>query len=237
MASQPGDFSIEVLANGRLRGYHVGQDGVLRFFEDGAGITGTNLRVGTAHRIDLSLGPQGARIYLDGAELAAAAIPANVNGWNNARDKYLGVFPDGTSGPAVGAFDRLRLWNRQLANAEIALLEPAQSIALPSPSASGDGLAVPSLAEWLDSDETDPPVTKYVSNQNRGNGSGSSAGNAQEVQSALNGASPGDVLLAVCQTPGSIEHWNYPSGLSFPSGTVGNYITLQARQGRRRGDQ
>ena len=130
--SQAGDFSIEVLANGRLRGYHVGQDGVLRFFEDGAGITGTNLQVGTAHRIDLSLGPQGARIYLDGAELTAAAIPANVNGWNNARVKYLGVLPDGASGPAVGAFDRFRLWNRQLANAEIALLEPAQSTALPS---------------------------------------------------------------------------------------------------------
>ena len=42
---------------------------------------------------------------------------------------------------------------------------------------------------------------------------------------------PGDVLLAVCQTPGTIEHWNYPSGLSFPSGTPGNRITLQARKG------
>ena len=115
-----------------------GQDGVLRFFEDGAGITGTNLQVGTAHRIDLSLGPQGARIYLDGAELTAAAIPANVNGWNNARDKYLGRWTDGMLAPANGAFDRFRLWDRQLANAEIALLEPAQSIALPSRPPPGD---------------------------------------------------------------------------------------------------
>ncbi len=35
----------------------------------------------------------------------------------------------------------------------------------------------------------------------------------------------------MCQAPGSIEHWNYPSGLSFPSGTAGNPITLQARKG------
>ena len=95
----------------------------------------------------------------------------------------------------------------------------------------GEALSVPSLAEWLVSDEPTPAATKYVSNQNRGNGSGSSPANAQEVQAALNGASPGDVLLAVCQTPGTIEFWNYPNGLSFPSGSAGNYITLQARQG------
>jgi hypothetical protein len=229
--AQAGDFSIEVLANGKLRGYHVGQDNVLRFFEDPAGVSGTNLQVGTAHRIDLTLGPLGARIYLDGAELTAAAIPANVNSWNNARVKYLGVFSDGASEPAVGAFDRFRIWDRQLSGAEIALLEPAQSTVLPSLSPPGDELSVPSLAEWLPSDEPNPTATKYVSNQNRGNGSGSSPGNAQEVQAALNGASPGDVLLAVCQTPGSTEFWNYPSGLRFPNGAAGNYVTLQARQG------
>ena len=94
-AAQAGDFSIEVLPNGRLRGWHTGQDDMLRFFEGTGGITGTNLQVGTAHRIDLSLGPQGARIYLDGAELPAAAIPANTNGWNNGRVKYLGRWTDG----------------------------------------------------------------------------------------------------------------------------------------------
>jgi glycosyltransferase involved in cell wall biosynthesis len=35
-----------VLANGRLRGWHTSQDGVLRFFESTNGITDTNLQVG-----------------------------------------------------------------------------------------------------------------------------------------------------------------------------------------------
>ena len=90
---------------------------------------------------------------------------------------------------------------------------------------------MPSLAEWLVSDEPTPAATKYVSNQNRGNGSGSSPANAQEVQAALNGASPGQTFVAVCQTPGTIEFWNYPNGLTFPAGSTGNHITLQARQG------
>ena len=129
--SQGGDFSLEVLPNGRLRAWHTGQDDQLRFFEGTGGITGTSLQVGTAHRIDLSLGPQGARIYLDGVELPAAAIPANTNGWNNGRVKYLGRWTDGVQAPAAGVFDRLRIWNQQLAGAEIAELEAAQSISLP----------------------------------------------------------------------------------------------------------
>jgi hypothetical protein len=229
--TQAGDFSIEVLADGKLRGFHVGQDGVSRPFEGTGGITGTNLQVGTAHRIDLALGPRGARIFLDGAELTVAAIPSNLNGWNNSRIKYLGVSPDGTSSPAIGAFDRFRIWSWQLTNVEIALLEEARPTTLPPLSPPGGALSVPSLAEWLVSDEPTPMATKFVSNQNRGNGSGSSAANAQEVQAALNGASPGDVLLAVCQTAGTIEFWNYPNGLDFPSGSAGNLITLQARQG------
>lgn len=228
--SEAGDFSIEVPATGRLRGWHTGQDARLRFFEASDGITGTNLQVGTAYRIELSLGPDGARIYLDGAELTAAAIPANVNGWNNAREKYLGRWTDGVLDPAVGVFDRLRVWHRQLSNAEIALLEPAQSTALPS-SQTGEAPLAPSLTEWLVSDEVDPTVTKYVSNQNRGNGSGSSPANAQEVQAALNGAAPGSTFLAVCQTPGTIEFWDYPNGLNMPNGSSGNFITLQARNG------
>ena len=90
---------------------------------------------------------------------------------------------------------------------------------------------LPSLAEWLTSDAATGTPTKYVSNQNRGNGTGSSPVNAQEVQAALNGASAGQTFVAVCQTPGTIEFWNYPNGLTFPSGTSGNYVTLKARQG------
>jgi hypothetical protein len=225
--TQPGDFSIEVLANGRLRGYHVGQDGVLRFFESGSGVTGTNLQVGSAHRIDLTLGSLGARIYLDAAPLGNAFIPANTNGWNNTRVKHLGIFP-GELSPADGAFDGMRIWNRQLTSQQIATLEPAQSIGLPQ---NPQELSVASLAEWLKSDEADPTPTKFVSNQNRGNGSGSSPENAQELQAALNGASAGQTFLAVCQTAGTVEFWNYPNGLAFPSGSAGNFITLQARQG------
>ena len=228
--TQAGDFSLEVLANGRLRGYHVGQDAELRFFESTAGIIGTNLQVGTAHRIDLTLGSRGARIYLDGAPLITGFILANRNGWNNTRVKHLGVFTDGVGAPANGAFDGFRLWNRQLTSEQIATLEPARSITLPGvPPA--QVLLVPSLAEWLPSDESNPTPTKYVSNANRGSGNGSSAANAQEVQAALNGASAGQTLLAVCQTPGTIEYWNYPNGLSLPSGSPGNLVTLQARQG------
>ena len=126
--TQTGDFSIELLANGRLRAYHVGQDNVLRFFESTNGVTGTNLQVGTAYRIDLTLGSLGARIYLDGVPLTDAFIPANTNGWNNSQIKYLGVFTDGVSNPADGAFDRFRIWDRQLTSQQIAALEPAQSM-------------------------------------------------------------------------------------------------------------
>ena len=234
--SEIGDFSIEVLPNGRLRGWHTGQDNQLRFFENTAGVTGTDLQVGTAHRIELTLGAQGARIYLDGAELAAAAIPANTNGWNHGRVKFLGRWTDGAQAPAIGVFDRLRIWNRQLTGAEIAELEAAQSISLPEepdePEQPGEALSVPSLAEWLVSDEPTPAATKYVSNQNRGNGSGSSPANAQEVQAALNGAARGQNFIAVCQTPGTIEFWAYPNGLDFPGTLSGSsFITLQAREG------
>lgn len=95
----------------------------------------------------------------------------------------------------------------------------------------GDVPAAPLLTEWLASDEADGTITKYVSNQNRGNGSGSSAANAQELQAALNGAAAGNVLLAVCQTPGATEHWTYASGLTMPSGISGSRITLKARLG------
>jgi hypothetical protein len=226
-----GDFSIEVLPNGRLRAFHVGQDAQLRFFESTNGITGTNLEVGSAHRIDLTLGSLGARIYLDGVPLTHAFIPANRNGWNNTRIKHLGVWTDGVLDGADGAFDGFRIWDRQLTAEQVATLEPAQSVSLPGGPQPAQELSVPSLAEWLRSDESDPTPTKFVAKQDRGNGSGSSPGHAQELQAALNNASPGQTFLAVCKTPGTIEFWDYPNGISFPSGSPGNPITLQARQG------
>jgi hypothetical protein len=36
--------------------------------------------------------PQGARLYLDGTQVVAAAISQNTNGWNNTRVKYLGLW-------------------------------------------------------------------------------------------------------------------------------------------------
>jgi hypothetical protein len=127
-----GDLSIEVLANGLLRGYHVGGDGVLRFFESTNGITGARFPVGTARRIDVSLGAAGAQIFVDGAAYPAATIAANTNGWNNAAVKYLAVFP-GPKANAVGLFDHVRLWNVQLSAAQIAALEPARSVTLVVP--------------------------------------------------------------------------------------------------------
>ena len=226
--TQAGDFSIEVLPNGRLRGYHVGQDGVLRFFEGGDGITGTNLQVGTAHRIDLTLGLFGARIYLDGAPLTNAFILANWNGWNNSRIKYLGIFSDGASAPADGAFDGMRIWNRQLSGFQVAALEAAQSIPLSSPS-----LPLAPTMDFLASDGTLPGSNLvYVYDTNLGDGSGSSAANAKEIQAALNAATAGKTLVAIAAAPGGTASYNRSGGLTFnASGASGNPITLMARPG------
>jgi Concanavalin A-like lectin/glucanases superfamily len=230
--TQVGDFSIEVLANGRLRGWHTGEDAELRFFDSFDGIAGTNLAVGTAHRIEVTFGPAGTRIYLDGVPLTHAFILDNHNGWNNARVKHLGRWTDGVLNQAIGVFDGLRLWDRQLTAAQVSTLEPAVATIVGSDGAGvGDTLEVPK-AEFLVSDEANPgPITKFVSRQDRGNGSGVSPDHAQELQAALSGASPGQTFLAVCQTPGTIEYWHYPNGLSFPNGSANNPITLQARQG------
>jgi hypothetical protein len=123
-----GDMSLEVLQNGQLRGYHVGQDGVLRNLESPNGITGTNLAVGVAHRIDLTMGPAGDKIYLDGTPFPNAFTALNTNGWNNAAVKYLGIYTDGVQAGADGAFDQIRLYNRQLSDNEIMALPAAQSI-------------------------------------------------------------------------------------------------------------
>ena len=214
-----------------LRAWHVGQDAQLRFFDSTSGITDTNLQVGTAHRIDLTLGPSGARIYLDGAPLTNGFILANQNGWNNARIKHLGMWTDGVTDGADGAFDHFRIWHRELTSAQIADLEPAQSITLPGAPQPAQELSVPSLGSFLKNDQTNPPPTKYVSNQTRGNGSGSSPANAQELQAASMARRPVMCFQAVCQTPGTIEFWDCPNGIAAPTGNAGNYITLEARQG------
>src|SRR5690606_3025429 len=122
-----GSFSIEVLPNGRLRGWHVDSGGQLQFFESTDGIVGTNLAIDTAHRIDLRLGgQQGARLSLNGDTVSS--IPSNTNSWNNTLVKYLGRWTDGATDNAVGVFDRLRIWNRVLDDTEIAALEAAQAI-------------------------------------------------------------------------------------------------------------
>src|SRR5690606_25659809 len=118
--SQPGDFSIERLTTGQLRGWHVGTDGILDFFESTNGVTGSEVGTGIASLVVVTMGTGGARVYQDGAELASAAIPGNTNAWNNARVKCLGRWTDGVQSPADGAFDHVQLWDRELSPAEIA---------------------------------------------------------------------------------------------------------------------
>lgn len=118
-----GEFSIERLTNGRLRAWHVGQDGGLRFFEDTSGIAATNLVVDAAVRITATFGPGGAKIYVDDTEVAN--IPENTNGWDNTVNKYLGVWSDGASPTSQGVFDHLRIWDGELEASGVAALEPA----------------------------------------------------------------------------------------------------------------
>jgi hypothetical protein len=216
--TQPGDFSLEVLANGRLRGYHVGQDGQLRFFEGTNGITGTDLQVGTAHRIDLTLGSLGARIHLDGAPLTSAFILANTNGWNNSRIKHLGVFPGGTLSPADGAFDGLRLWNQQLASEQIArFLEHAQSIVIDV-----GGLPV------------DPPAdaTVWVAPGGTAAWPGTPADPMGNIAAAIRGSGPGDVI-AVAHGGGDWDYEEAGETISGKNGTPGSPIQVIGYGARR----
>jgi hypothetical protein len=72
----------------------------------------------------------------------------------------------------------------------------------------------------------------YVYDTPLGNGSGSSAANAKEIQAAINAATAGQTLVAIAETPGGASYYNRPSGLTFPvSGVSGNPITLMARPG------
>lgn len=141
----PGDFSIERLADRRLRGWHVGQDGILRFFGSTDGIAGTSLDDGTAYRIDVTFGPDGASLYLDG--VLQSTIASNINGWNNTAPLSIGVWNDGTLAALDGAVDLLRLWSGQLSQADLALLEAPQSVALSAPPPSGDLLGSWPLSE------------------------------------------------------------------------------------------
>ena len=228
---QAGDFSIEVLANGGLRAWHVGQDGVLRFFESTNGVTGTNLQVGTAHRIDLSLGSQGARIYLDGAELTAAAIPDNTNGWNNGRVKYLGRWIDGIQAPAVGVFDCLRIWNRQLTSAEIADLEPAQSVALPQPEPGpdpepGQGISIPEFEYQTITDSVPAGAVWWDPTNGDDSDDGSAKGLAKKTFGGAQNAIGAGGTIVVAGGRHTV-----PELVFTKSGTSGNRLKLFAEPG------
>lgn len=129
-SSTPGGFSIERRDSGRLRGWHVGQDGGLRFFaNDPTGIPGTNLVVGTAYRITVTMGLGGFKIYLD--DDLAAHISENINTWNNSAAWFFGVYTD-LSLPMFGALDHIRVWDGELQPSGVAALEPAASISTPT---------------------------------------------------------------------------------------------------------
>ncbi len=138
----------------------------------------------------------------------------------------------GTQAKALAAIDTVRLTKSGCTRRDVALEEyPAALGDITVNCGDADVLGIPKI-EFLKSDEPNPgSIAKYVSDRNRGNGSGSSAANAQEVQAALDGAGAGQVLVAVAQTPGAVEFWQYPSGLKFPDGSAGKYVTLQARNG------
>jgi Concanavalin A-like lectin/glucanases superfamily len=228
---QAGDFSIEVLANGGLRAWHIGQDGVLRFFESTNGVTGTNLQVGTAHRIDLSLGSQGARIYLDGAELTAAAIPDNTNGWNNGRVKYLGRWVDGIQAPAVGVFDCLRIWNRQLTSAEIADLEPAQSVTLPQPEPGpdpepGQGISIPAFEYQTITDSVPAGAVWWDPTNGDDGDDGSAKGLAKKTFGGAQNAIGAGGTIVVAGGRHTV-----PELVFTKSGTSGNRLKLFAEPG------
>ena len=125
--AQIGDLSIERNADDTLRAWHVGADGGLRQFGTAGnqGIIGTNLVAHTAYRITLTLGPGGAKIYLDSALVASR--PENTNGWNNARAKIIGIWSDFAAGPVQGVIDNIQLWDGELELSGVAALPAAQS--------------------------------------------------------------------------------------------------------------
>jgi hypothetical protein len=228
-----GDLSIEVLPGGLLRGYHVGVDGVLDFFESTNGVTGTSFPIGTARRIELTLGAAGVALYVDGVAYAAAAITGNTNTWNNAAVKYLGCFPGNpVQAMAIGAFDHIRLWNVQLTPAQISMLEAPVSITLPAPPGS-TGLPLTPAMDWLPGiDQVPATNVVYVYDSNLGSGNGSSAANAKEIQAALNASSAGQTLVAIAATAGGTTSYNRTGGINFPNnGANGNPIKLMARPG------
>lgn len=221
-----GDFSIEVLANGRLRGYHVGQDAVLRFFDDnlGLGIASTDLGL-AAHRITVSFGGLGAKIYLDGTPLTVGTIEENLNGWNNSRVKYLGAFPTTLATPADGAFDHVRLWDRQLSDAEVAGLEPATSITLTPPVTTG--LIVPDVGQFLTNDDFAIPSQGTIRWASPGaSGNGTSEGSAGDLHAMLAACAAGDTVVA---TQG---YYSCPSGVTLKAGISATQpTTLMAKPG------
>jgi hypothetical protein len=223
-----GEISIEQRTNG-LNAYTT-QGGTVFWQGPGGSADGVvPLTPGVACDVIFQGGPAGTELWhrpaggswaLVGSSAATSGLAANTGSIYLGRSPYGGAWFD-------GLVDNLAFFRRKLDADDRALIPPPISRAH-QPEAE---LRVPTI-EFLTSDEPNPgTITKYVSNQNRGNGSGSSPANAQEVQAALNGASPGHTFLAVCQTPGTIEYWEKTGGLSIPSGTPGNPVTLQARQG------
>lgn len=126
-----GGFSLERRPDGRLRGWHVGPDGGLRFFgNDANGIPGTNLVVGTAYRITVTMGPSGLKIYLNDSQVDH--ITQNTNSWVNSSAWFFGIFTNAVNGPMRGAIDFIRVWSGELQASAVAGLEDATSITTPT---------------------------------------------------------------------------------------------------------
>ena len=135
--SAPGGFSIERRDNGRLRGWHVGQDGGIRNFGgDTDGIPGTNLAVGTAYRITVTMGLGGVKVYLN--DTLVSHTPENINTWANGSPWVWGIWTDLDSIPMWGVVDHIRVWDGELQASGVAALEPATSI---TPPAGEEGIA------------------------------------------------------------------------------------------------
>lgn len=239
-AGSPNEFQIEQRRDpdgqSMLRAYIVDDSSTVRFANDASnGIV--EIAVDVAHLVAVTLGSGGMKVYhrpaggtlsLVGTHATTAGLVSNVAAWFLARSPYGGAFFD-------GVIDAVSFYDTQLSLEQIELLPAPVTITHeppPEPPPSGDEISLPpSLGSFIKNDRPNATPTKYVSSQNRGNGSGSTPANAQELEAALNGASPGHVFQAIAQSAGAIEFWDYPSGISPPSGSAGNPITIEARQG------
>ena len=234
----PGDFSVEIQPTGLLRGYHVGQDGVLRFFEASAGIAGTNLRDGEAHLVVLTLGSvAGAQLWLDGS--LVSTIAANFNAWNNARDKYVGIWTDGIASPLYGAIDRLSIWTRVLSDAEIAALPAANTATLGAEPTPGEAPLAPSLAEWLPSDETASGHDHQSTSATRtaATAPGQARPTRRKFRQRSAAPAPGRPSSPYARRPERSSSGTIRPGLIFPAERLGNRNHAPGARRRWRRDQ